>query len=693
MSLRPLALALALVLLPNAAQADDLLQTYRHARDSDPQFSAAESTPGHAGGAVQARAAMLPQISGNASLRRSQSEGPSTFQSDPTQPRVTGDIESTTTSRNLGIDGTQMLYDRSRFTTLKGQQALSRASDFQLASAGNSLITRTSAAYFNVLVQLETLAAAEAAEAALKKQFDFASKRLEVGLAPITDMHEARAQFDGARANTILARNAVQDAYQALVEITGQPVASLKGLPDDFQAALPEARDVDGWVQTAIASNPALQAKQAQVEATAANVETARAAHWPTLYLSGGYGSQATWGERTFSSGAFNSTSPINSEGRGPSVGLTLNVPIFNGFATQSRVRQALAQRDVAQDELEQQRRSLERNTRSAYQALVAGISEVEARKLALVSAQSAYEASQVGLEVGTRTVLDVLNNQRSCFRPAGLALTSTTSCRTGCCWNRPPAPWTLPTWNRSIACSPPWNPSSSPPGRPEPRRPSAHRRSPAGQRRFDQHDGSLQRAAARFQQAARAACHPCAGLLISQQDVEFGCQRRCVLDHAHRPGLAQAPGDVGEIVQVRSGEDRGAGGGRLQQVVPAHRLQAAADERHLRAGVEVAQFPQAVDDEDPGAWIRPPLSAAGRRRQTRIAGPLHDRAKPLRVPRRPHQQCARPLAQQRAMGIDHALPVLVVWPRSRTARISAWDRTPPTISALSTGASRIRWR
>ncbi len=413
----PLTYALALVLLPTAAHADDLLQSYRNARNSDPQFAAAESRQlATREGAVQARAALLPQIDGSATLRRSKSEGPGTFQADPTQPQVTGNSSSTTTSRSVGLNANQMLYDRSRFTTLKSQQALSRASEFQLQSDGTSLITRTSAAYFNVLVQLETLAAAEAAETALKKQFDFASKRLEVGLAPITDMHEARAQYDGARANTILARNAVQDAYQALVEITGAPVANLKGLPDNFQAALPESRDVDGWVRTAIAQNPALAAKQAQVQSSEANVETARSGHWPTLYVSGGYSKGANWGERSFSAGALNYTNPNNSESRGPTVGLTLSVPIFNGGATQSRVRQALAQRDVAQDELEQQRRALERNTRNAYQTLVAGISEVEARRLALVSAQSAYEASQVGLEVGTRTVLDVLNNQRTLF-------------------------------------------------------------------------------------------------------------------------------------------------------------------------------------------------------------------------------------------------------------------------------------
>ena len=106
----------------------------------------------------------------------------------------------------------------------------------------------------------------------------------------------------------------------------------------------------------------------------------------------------------------------ISSDGDSQSIGLTLTVPIFSGGATQSRVREALANRDVAQDELEQQKRAIVRNTRNAYQTLEAGISEIEARRLALVSARAAYDASQVGLEVGTRTVLDVLINQQNLF-------------------------------------------------------------------------------------------------------------------------------------------------------------------------------------------------------------------------------------------------------------------------------------
>ena len=388
---RPLALALALVLLPAAAQADDLLQSYQNARSSDPQYAAAESTRAVAAERpVQARANLLPGIGGSVSSNR--------------VDRGNGD----SSNGSWGLSLNQSLFNFGNYSALQGAKAQDRAGGYNLEAAGQNLITRTSAAYFNVLVQLETLAAAEAAEAALKKQFDFASKRLEVGLAPITDVHEARAQYDGARASSILARNAVRDAYQALVEITGTPVANLKGLPDDFKPVLPAEKSVDAFVGDALSNNPSLKAQEANLEAAEAGVKTARAGHYPTLGLQASYGKAIP--------GLYDNPAFTGANNANTSVGVTLNIPIFAGFATQSGVRTALAQRDGAADAVEQSRRAIERSTRGAYQAVVAGISEVEARRLALVSAQSAYDASQVGLEVGTRTVLDVLNNQRTLF-------------------------------------------------------------------------------------------------------------------------------------------------------------------------------------------------------------------------------------------------------------------------------------
>lgn len=400
---RSLVIALAAALSPLSAQAADLMQVYEMARNGDPQLAEAESTRLYnKEGAVQARAALLPQLDGSASLSRSRTE----------YEGISG--TSTSKSRSYGINASQTLFNWSQFSQLRAQRAISKAADFTLSAANNDLIVRTSAAYFNALVAIESLAAAQTNEAAAKKQFDYADKRLEVGLAPITDVHEARAQYDQARADTITARNTLADAYQALAEITGQPVRDLKALPDDFHPQVPAGyEDADKLVAEAASDNPSLTAQQLQVQAAESSVAAARAGHYPTLSLSGSLGRSNSWGSTASSSTSF-STSGRDIDSN--QIGVTLSVPIFSGGATQSAVRQALANRDIAQDTYEQQRRALDRNVRNYYQTVVQGISEIEARRLALVSAQAAYDASQVGLEVGTRTVLDVVQNQNALF-------------------------------------------------------------------------------------------------------------------------------------------------------------------------------------------------------------------------------------------------------------------------------------
>jgi outer membrane protein len=416
MTRRPLTLALALLVLPLGAQAEDLLQSYELARSSDPQYSAAEANRQISReGAVQARASLLPQISGDAGYNRSENDN-SGSQALGGQ-LFSNNSESDTTSKNYGLNVRQMVYDHSVIHRMRSQRELAAAGDADFEAAGDSLIIRTATTYFNVLIAMETLTAAQAQEEALKKQFDFADKRLEVGLAPITDVHEARSQYDRARANTIVSRNALEDAYRAHEEITGRDIRNLKALPQDFQPELPSDRDAEGWVQTALDNNPSLKAQQFQVRSAEAAIESARGGHYPTLYLGGNYGNTDSDGNQTSTNQTgVRSSQDFESESTSRSIGLTLSIPIFAGGATQSGVRQAIARRDASADEYERQKRALVRNARNAYRTLVAGVSEVEARKAAVFSARSAYDASQVGLEVGTRTVLDVLNNQQTLF-------------------------------------------------------------------------------------------------------------------------------------------------------------------------------------------------------------------------------------------------------------------------------------
>lgn len=418
MRLHPLALALLLTGISAQSQATDLLQAYDLARQSDPQLSAAESQKNAVGeGVVQSRSALLPQISADATLSDSSGDRSSIGSSpDPDNPgsvifgQSTG--SSDTRSRDLGLNIRQSIYDHSNYTRLGASKARAKAAESDLDAAEDNLTVRLADAYFNVLTGIETLASSRAEERSVKRQLDQAEKRLEVGLAPITDVHEARARYDSARANAITSANTLDDAREALAEITGAPVDNIKGLAANYQPQNDDTRSSEDWVKIALDSNPVLKSKELALAAANKDVDTARAGHLPTLSATVGYSDGATWGNS--SSGAL--SYPATSASDGNRVGLTFSVPLFSGFATQSRVRQAINQRDVAADQLEQQKRSITRSTRSAYRSLVAGQAEVEARRLAVVSAQAAYEAGEAGLEVGTRTIVDVLIAQQQLY-------------------------------------------------------------------------------------------------------------------------------------------------------------------------------------------------------------------------------------------------------------------------------------
>ncbi|GAP66557.1 type I secretion outer membrane protein, TolC family [Mizugakiibacter sediminis] len=412
-----LPLALLLAAAPMLAGAEDLMDAYRDARANDPQLAQADAArmfnnefP------KQAWGALLPQI--NASYGFTDSHGSSTS----AQPFIDSNgalqvqsFRSSTSGRNTTLQGelTQTLFDWSKFAQVKVGKAQAAGGEAQYQAALQSLMLRTAQAYFNVLTAIDTLTFAQAEEKALARQLEQAQQRFEVGLSAITDVNEAKAQHDSAVANVIDAQNALDDAREALTQITGKPAGELKRLREDLPLNPPQPNNLTEWVDTALKQNPALLAQQFQVEADQHSVNVARSAHLPTLNASVVYTRTPSWSDQTFGG----LTSHINSERSDTAVGLVLSVPIFSGGITQSRVRQAIYQRDQASDLLEQDRRQVVRNTRNAFRSVIAGVSEVEARKQAVISAQSALDATRAGFEVGTRTIVDVLISQQNLFQ------------------------------------------------------------------------------------------------------------------------------------------------------------------------------------------------------------------------------------------------------------------------------------
>jgi outer membrane protein len=395
LSLRPLTFAILLAgTTAGSAGAADLMQAYEMARQSDPQLAAAESTRQAIGeNVVQSRARLLPNLSGSASLTDTRTRGEDVYGR----------------GRSYGLSLSQSIYDHGNYTSLSAAKLRRDQADADYKAAADNLLVRVADAYFNVLTAIETLASSRAEERSVKRQLDQAEKRLEVGLAPITDVHEARARYDTARANAIAAGTALEDSREALAEITGEPLENLMGLSPDYKPVNTEELAGQDWVTIATERNPTLLSRELALAAAERDIATARSGHLPSLGLSASIGDQAGW-QSEFPGGP-------NTSGGGSTVGVTLNVPIFSGFATQSGVRQAVDYRDVAADQLEQQRRAVVRQTRNAQRSLSAGEAEVEARRLSVVSAQAAYEASEAGLEVGTRTIVDVLISQQALFQ------------------------------------------------------------------------------------------------------------------------------------------------------------------------------------------------------------------------------------------------------------------------------------
>ena len=271
--------------------------------------------------------------------------------------------------------------------------------------------------YFDVLTALDSVTFANAELTALRRQFEQAEQRFEVGLAAVTDVHEARAAFDGARARLIQAENTLDDAKEGLRETTGAYFENFARLIDDIPLDEPDPIGSEEWVRRALQSNPLVLQQRGQVDVARADLRIARAGHLPSLNLSGSYSRNIN---NEFTARDPETQAPIgitSFETNGWQAQLTLNVPIFQGFATNSRRRQAGYSLQLADEVLDQTQRAVVRQTENAYRGVVAGIREVEARRQALVSANSALEATQAGFEVGTRTIVDVLLSEQRFFQ------------------------------------------------------------------------------------------------------------------------------------------------------------------------------------------------------------------------------------------------------------------------------------
>ena len=381
-----------------AEQNDTVFQAARHQRDA-----AIEARP-------QARAALLPQLNASAFETRGTTTNTFTTVDQGSGQPVTIEQENDGGSNGWTVSASLSVYDHANWLRFSQAGDTVAAAQAQYRAAEQDLALRTVTAYFNVLGARDTLRFATAENRAVERQLEQAKKRFEVGLSAITDVHEAQARYDLTVSQKLDAEQALQNARDALVEVTGVPLENYAPLREDIPLAGPNPEDVQAWIDTALENNLSLIAARYNEKIAAKDKRINRAGHYPTLTLTGA----EFYRESTqFIPGAGN----FPNEAEGNQVTLTLDLPIFSGGLTQSRVRQAHSTLLQRQAELTGTRRSVERQVRNAYQGVITGVSRVKALKQAVVSNTTALDASETGLKVGARTAVDVLNAQRELFR------------------------------------------------------------------------------------------------------------------------------------------------------------------------------------------------------------------------------------------------------------------------------------
>ncbi len=379
--------------LPLSVQAASLLDVYQQALESDPQLRAAEAA--HRASLEirpQSRSALLPQVNLTATVNSIDSE-------------ITGMGSSSYDTNGYTLSLVQSIYHHDYYVQLRQADAGIAQADAELRSAEQGLVLRVAEAYFNLLAAEDNLAFAEAEKRAISQQLRQTKQRFEVGLSAITDVHEAQASYDLVIAQEIAAQNQLEIAREALRELTGLEPEAPAPLSEAMALVGPEPAEIEQWVETALQQNLGLLATEATVNAAREEVRRLQAGHYPSLDLVASHRYSDT-----------SKAAVLGNENTTNSIGLQLNVPLYSGGRTSAPVREAGHRLTQAMEGLDQQRRATVRQTRSAYLGVVAGISQVKALKQSLSSTQTALEATQAGFEVGTRTVVDVLNSQRQVY-------------------------------------------------------------------------------------------------------------------------------------------------------------------------------------------------------------------------------------------------------------------------------------
>lgn len=391
--LLPLFISAALGSLSTSVWADTLAEIYNQAKENDPQLLSAAARRDAAFEAItSSRSSLLPQINLTAGYNINRSN-----------------IDARESDKlTAGINFSQELYNRSSWLTLDTAEKSARQADSTYAATQQSLILRVAQSYFEVLRAQDNLEFVRAEKAAVARQLEQTKQRFEVGLSAITDVHDAQAQYDAVLADEVLAENSLVNSYEALREITGQEHTNLNVLDTDRFSASKTATSMNTLLEEAQQKNLNLLTARIAQDVAKDNISLASSGHLPSLTLDAGY----NYGDESNDHNASSNLDAYNDF----NIGVNLVVPLYTGGNISSQTKQAEFAYVAASQDLEKTYRSVVKDVRAYNNNISASIGALRAYEQSVISAKSALEATEAGFDVGTRTIVDVLDSTRRLY-------------------------------------------------------------------------------------------------------------------------------------------------------------------------------------------------------------------------------------------------------------------------------------
>ena len=422
MNIKHLLILLSALGFAGQAQAESLLEIYQQALQSDPRIQEAEARRLAALEAEpQARGVLLPQLDFGGSWTKSNSDGSGTgndFVDDGMGGFIVTPVPFSSKTRDetrrWDLSLRQTLFRWDQIVGLKRADKIVAKAEADREAAQQDLVIRVGQSYFDVLAAEDRLTSIHANRKAIERQLEQAKQRFEVGLIAITDVQESQAAYDQSVADEIGAKRSLATAREFLREITGEYVGELSAPGDDLPLRTPEPASEKGWVDMALGQNLALVSSRLDEQLARDEISFRRNGYYPSIELVANVGNFDSETDRNSNDFGF---LPADSNFDNDSIGIQFNIPIFKGGTTRSNVREAVYLHRAAREQLQRVHRETERQTRDAYLGVLSEKSRVEALNQAVQSSRTALEATQAGFDVGTRTIVDVLDSQFALYR------------------------------------------------------------------------------------------------------------------------------------------------------------------------------------------------------------------------------------------------------------------------------------